>query len=196
MKSVRDFAAYHAHRPNLHNLAHLHVLVCRFQVERDVALECGVELPGVQQLERLEESERGGYGGWGGSGGCGGWNMTQAGRDQHPSHSDLQPSLWLDHDVSLRRNRRLQPLEELHGFRVIGGIAELVVPLLQSVPVRPDALRQDLVDQRQQRAVRTAQGAEVLHLIDQPPQLLRVGVLRRPAPGERAYGREKLVGRG
>src|SRR5438445_8179975 len=84
--------------------------------------------------------------------------MTQAGRDQHPSHSDLQPSLWLDHDVSLRRNRRLQPLEELHGFRVIGGIAELVVPLLQSVPVRPDALRQDLVDQRQQRAVRTAQG--------------------------------------
>src|SRR2546430_17691857 len=71
----------------------------------------------------LEESERGGYGGWGGSRGCGGWNMTQAGRDQHPSHSDLQPSLWLDHDVSLRRNRRLQPLEELHGFRVLGGDA-------------------------------------------------------------------------
>ena len=57
IKSVRDFAAYHAHRPNLHNLAHLHVLVCRFQVERDVTREGVEDVEGVEVLEGLEECE-------------------------------------------------------------------------------------------------------------------------------------------
>src|SRR5258707_691118 len=39
MKSVHDFAAHHPHRPDFDDLAHLHVLVRRFQIERDVALE-------------------------------------------------------------------------------------------------------------------------------------------------------------
>ncbi len=109
---------------------------------------------------------------------------------------DLEAALRRDRDAALARHRLLEPLGESYGLGVVRRIGELVVPLLQRVAVRPHALRQDLIDQRQQRAVRPAQGAEVLDLIDQAPQLLRVGVLRRPAPGERAYGREKLVGRG
>src|SRR5882724_794181 len=75
VKPVYDFAAHHAHRPNFDDLANLHVFVSRFQVERDVALERGVELLGVQQLERLEEHERGGYGGW--------WRLVEVGGGWH-----------------------------------------------------------------------------------------------------------------
>ena len=205
MKPVHDVAAHHAHRPNLHNLANLHVLVGRLQVERDVAGEGIEDVEGVEVLEGLEQREREPV--WAAilcpdhnlpnlpnlpprSGG--GRHMPHPCGGEHPAQCDLQPPLRLDHDVPLARDRAGEPRGEPHRLGAIGGIRELVVPLLQRVPVRPDALREDLIDERRQRAMRAGQGAEVLHLEHEPPQLLRVGVLRRPPPGERADGREEI----
>src|SRR2546422_6610840 len=55
VKPVHDLAVHHAHRPSFDDLAHLHVFVCCFQVKRDVALERGIELRGVHELEGLEQ---------------------------------------------------------------------------------------------------------------------------------------------
>src|SRR5439155_16326910 len=175
------------------NLANLHVLVGRFQVERDVAGEGIEDVEGVKVLEGLEERESGGYGGWGGSGGGGGWHVTQTSRHQHAPQCDLQPPLRLDHDVPLARDRLLESLGELHRLGDSGGIGELVVPLLQRVLVWSDALREDLIEQRRQRAVRSGQGGEVFHLKDEPPQLFRVGVLRGPGTGWRGDRRLKIA---
>src|SRR2546422_7778460 len=98
--------------------------------------------------------------------------MTQAGRDQHPSHSDLQPSLWLDHDVSLRRNRRLQPLEELHGFRVIGGVPRLLLPPPPTGPAPPPPLRPGLVPPKAQPPAPTGPGRAGFPPLNPPPPRL------------------------
>src|SRR2546429_1490613 len=144
-------------------------------------------------VKRLKRGGGGGWGGGGGGGGCGGGRGPQPSHYQHSPQRNLQPSLRRDHDLLLRRNRRREALGQPHGLGDRGGIGQLVVPLLEGVAIRPDALRQDLIDQRHQRAVRPRQGAEVLHLKHEAPELLGVGVLRRPAPRQRADRRQKVT---
>src|SRR5205807_10297305 len=141
VKPLNDLALDDPYRAELDDTARGDVAVGRFQVEGDVALERGVELPRVQQLERLEQGERGSDGGWGGSGGRRGWDVTDTSRWQNPPQRDLQPLLRLDHDVLLRGDRRREPLGEAHRVGAIGGGGEAVVALLQPVAGRPDALR-------------------------------------------------------
>ena len=207
MKPVHDLSLHHARGSDLDHAARRHVVVRCLEIECDVALEDGFEVFGVQELQGLEESEseasfapvcclhnlpnllnllnppRSG----------GGRHVPHTRRDEHAPHRNLQPPLRLDHDVLLRRDRRVEPRGECHGFGDVGRVGELVVPLLERVAIRSYALRQDLIDQRRQGAVRPGQGAEVLHLIDEAPQFFRVGVVRRPAPGESANGRQEIA---
>ena len=120
--------------------------------------------------------------------------------DEHPAERNLQPppspspSQRLDRDAPLAGDRRAEPLGEPHRLRDGGGIGELIVPLFERVAIRPDTLGQDLVHERRQRGVRPAEGAEILYLIHEAPQLLGIGIVRGPAPGECAYRREEVAG--
>ena len=58
VKPVHDLTLHDPRRPDLHDATGGDVGVRRLQVERDVPLECGIELPGRQELERLEQGER------------------------------------------------------------------------------------------------------------------------------------------
>src|SRR5882672_12919515 len=75
-----------------------------------------------------------------------------------------------------------------------GRIRQLVVPRLELVPIRTNRLRQNLVDHRRQRAVRARQRAKILGLINQPPQVLRVGMLTGTTGGEGAERVEERLG--
>src|SRR2546422_8970434 len=66
-----------------------------------------------------------------------------------------------------------------HGLGQVGGVGDLVVSLFQSVPVGADGLGQELLHERLERVMRARERAEVLHLIDEAPELLRVGGARR-----------------
>ena len=69
------------------------------------------------------------------------------------------------------------------------------MPFLQRVSIRANALRQQLVHDCLQRAMRAGQRAQVFHLIHEAPELLRVGVLRGTAARERAHRAEKILAR-
>ena len=58
VEAIDDLAPHDARRADLHDPAQLDIRVRRLQVERDVPLERGVELLGMDQLERLEQGER------------------------------------------------------------------------------------------------------------------------------------------
>ena len=67
------------------------------------------------------------------------------------------------------------------------------MPLLELVAIRADRLRENLLDYRGQRTVRARQRPEVLELINEPPQLARVRILRRAPLRERARCDQEVV---
>src|SRR2546425_745400 len=74
--------------------------------------------------------------------------VALAGRHQHAAQRDLEAAVRRDRDTALACDDGREPPGESHGLGAVGRIGELVVPLFQRVPVRPDALRENLIDER------------------------------------------------
>ena len=185
VEAIHDLAIHDARRADLHDAARRDVVVSGFEIKRDVAVERPADVFRVQELERFEDGERIGVDDC--AGGC---------DRQSPIPSGCQHSPQRDFDSTLRCERDVVTLLDLlsHAprFRKLSRVAQLIVPFFQHVLERPDALRQDLLDDVVQGTLRPTQTSQILYLESQPPQLLGVGIVSRPALRERAHLHEEV----
>ena len=194
VKAIHDLAIHNSRGADLHDAAGRDVRIRRLEVERHITRQPGIELAGVNQLEALEERQavdvsKHDVTVWPRR--C----ATQTRGCEHTAQRDLNAAAAFDCDALLTGNCVFELFREPHGLGHLRGIGQLVVPFLERVAIRADALRQQLVHDRLQRAVGARQRAQVFDLIDQAPQLLRVGIVRGTTARERAHGAEKVVAR-
>ncbi len=89
-------------------------------------------------------------------------------------------------------HRRSESLRQLLRSRTVRRIAQLLVPLLERVPIGPYPLTEQLVHQRLEGLVRPAEGPQVLDGVHESPRAASLGIASRLPAREAAQPGEQV----